>query len=138
MPLPHAGGRQYRSRPIIPVAVVGPSNTRVVEALVDSGADDTVFSDQLAVVLGVDLSRAPTITSAGVGGAPLVVRLAEVTLRVADNQEQREWRAWVAFAPIPLRRALLGQAGFLDYFTATFHGHLAEVELAVNPAYPGS
>jgi hypothetical protein len=64
--------------------------------------------------------------------------VAEVTLRVADSKERREWKAWVAFSPVPLRQPLLGFAGFLQYFTATFHGDREEVELAVNSLYPGS
>jgi hypothetical protein len=36
------------------------------------------------------------------------------------------------------RYALLGFAGFLQYFTATFFGDLEEVELTVNAAYPGT
>jgi hypothetical protein len=66
------------------------------------------------------------------------VRYAEVTLRIADNQEQREWKAWVGFTAARLRQPLLGYAGFLQYFTATFHGDREEVELTVNPTYPGT
>jgi hypothetical protein len=33
---------------------------------------------------------------------------------------------------------LLGFAGFLQFFTATFRGDREEVELAVNVLYPGS
>ena len=44
---------------------------------------------------------------------------------------------WVGFTSAPLRQPLLGYAGFLQFFTATFHGDREEVELAVNAAYPG-
>ena len=65
------------------------------------------------------------------------MRLAQVTLRIADNNEQREWRAWVAFTSATMRQPLLGFAGFLQYFTAAFHGDREEVELTVNGLYPG-
>lgn len=38
----------------------------------------------------------------------------------------------------PLRQALLGFGGFLQFFTATFRGDHEEVELAVNSLYPGT
>jgi hypothetical protein len=69
---------------------------------------------------------------------PYTVRLAEVTLRLAGNNEQREWKAWVGFTAAPLRQPLLGYAGFLQFFTATFHGDREEVELAVNVTYAGT
>jgi hypothetical protein len=137
-PLIALGGRVTRPRPVIPVTVIAPNNTRLVEGLLDSGADDTVFSDSLAALLGLDLSAAPTVTCVGVGGVPLVVRLAQVRLRIADNQEQREWEAWVGFTSAPLRRPLLGYTGFLQFFTAAFHGDRELVELTVNSAYAGS
>jgi hypothetical protein len=40
--------------------------------------------------------------------------------------------------PVPLKQPLLGHAGFLEYFDATFFGDLEEVELAVNSRYRGS
>jgi hypothetical protein len=33
---------------------------------------------------------------------------------------------------------MVGFAGFLQFFTATFHGDREEVELTVNMAYPGT
>ncbi len=53
-------------------------------------------------------------------------------------QEVRQWRAWVAFAPPPFSNPLLGFAGCLQFFTATFHGDREEVELTVNRLYPGT
>jgi hypothetical protein len=132
------GGRAERPRPILDVGVIGPKASRVLPSLLDTGADDTVFSEPLAAILGIDLTHAPVVAAAGVGLIPVKVRLAEVTLRIADNHERREWRAWVAFSPAPLRQPLLGFAGFLQYFTATFHGDREEVELAINSLYPGT
>jgi hypothetical protein len=44
----------------------------------------------------------------------------------------------VGFTPVRLNRALLGFAGCLQFFTATFHGDREEVELTVNSLYPGT
>ena len=45
---------------------------------------------------------------------------------------------WVGFTSAPLRRALLGFAGFLPFYSAHFHGDREEVELTVNTLYPGT
>jgi len=131
------GGRAERPRPVLDVGIIGPMGSRVLPSLLDTGADDTIFPATLAATLGIDLSQAPAVAAAGVGLVPVIVRLAEVTLRIAAGKERREWRAGVAFSPVPLRQPLLGFAGFLQYFTATFHGDREEVELAVNSLYPG-
>ncbi len=137
-PLLTLGSRSHRPRPVIDVTIIGPVNTRLVPALLDTGADDTVLPEDMANQLGLDLSQAPTAEAAGVGMVTVKVRLAEVTFRLATNTERREWRAWVAFSPVWLRQPLLGFAGFLQYFTATFHGDREEVELTVNGTYPGT
>src|SRR5262245_16851938 len=137
-PIVPLGGRFARPRPIVAVAVVGPTATRSMDTLLDTGADDTVFPESLAAQLGVDLSNAPTGTLEGVGQALGVLRYAEVTLRISDGYEYREWRGWVGFTAVRLRYALAGFAGFLQYFTATFHGDLQVADLTVNALYPGT
>jgi hypothetical protein len=61
-----------------------------------------------------------------------------VRLRITDGQEMREWEAWIGFTPARLRYPILGFAGCLQFFTATFHGDQEEVTLAVNALYSGT
>jgi hypothetical protein len=142
VPAPHAvvslGGRWSRPRPIVPVAVVGPINTSAVDGYLDTGSEDTVFTERLAARIGLDLTNAPVgrLTTATLANAP--VRYAQVLLRMTDGKEQREWPAWVGFTPAKLLSPLLGFAGFLQFFTATFRGDREQVELAVNSLYPGT
>jgi predicted aspartyl protease len=109
-----------------------------VDGYLDTGSDDTVFSERLAARIGLDLTNAPVsrLTTATLSHAP--VRYAQVTLRVTDGKEQREWPAWMGFTPAKLQSPLLGFAGFLQFFTATFRGDREEVELTVNNLYPGT
>ncbi len=65
-------------------------------------------------------------------------RYARITLHLTDGIEFREWPAVVAFTPARIPHGLLGFAGSLQYFTATFRGDVEEVELAVNALYPGT
>ncbi|MCY2988923.1 MAG: hypothetical protein NTY19_13790 [Planctomycetota bacterium] len=132
------GGRTVRPRPLIAVTIVGPRGSRVREAILDTAADDTVFPESLANVIGVDLTDAPTGVGSGVGLVSVPLRYAEVSLRIATTQELREWSAWVGFTSGSLRRPILGFARFLQFFAATFLGDREEVELSVNRLYPGT
>jgi hypothetical protein len=132
------GGRWVRPRPIVPISLVGPSGSAAQDGLLDTAADDTVFPEALAAIIGVDLTNAPVGRASGVGLVAAPLRYAEVTLRIAQGAERREWTAWVGFTPALLNRPLLGFAGFLQFFTATFHGDRDEVELAVNSLYRGT
>ena len=137
-PIATLGGRRARPQPVIDLTIIGPKDTRLVKGLLDTGSDDTIFPDRLAADLGIDLTRAPAGVFRSVIPGVASVRYAAVTLRLASHGERREWTALVGFTSVPLRRALLGYAGFLQYFTATFHGDREEVELAVNSLYPGT
>jgi hypothetical protein len=137
-PLITLQGRSDRPRPLIDVTVIGPNATTVCRGVLDTAADDTVFPESAAQLLGLDLSQAPEGSSWGVGGQAIPLRLAEVTLRLASGAVRREWRAWVAFAAIQMRNALLGYAGCLQFFDTTFRGLAEEVELVPNASYPGT
>jgi hypothetical protein len=132
------GGRWVRPRPLIGVTIVGPTDSRFRAGLLDTGADDTVFPERLAAVIGVDLVNAPLTQAASVTHGAIPVRLAQVRLRVTDGSEFREWPALVGFTPAPIRNALLGFAGFLQFLTSTFHGDRELVDLTVNTLCPGT
>jgi hypothetical protein len=109
-----------------------------MDATLDTGADDTVFPESMAPILGIDLTAAPSLPAQGVGMARMPLRYAQVTLRLTDGRERCEWPAWVGFAPIKMPRGLLGFAGCLQFFTATFFGDVEEIDLAPNRLYPGA
>jgi hypothetical protein len=131
------GGRWQRPRPIVCATLIGPTDSRLQEGLLDTGADDTVFPHSLAALIGVDLRNAPFGQSSTANRGLVTVRYAQVILRLSDGVERREWRTYVGFSPT-IHRPLFGFAGFLQFFTATFHGDREQVELTVNALYPGS
>jgi hypothetical protein len=136
-PVHPLGGRMTRPRALIGVSIVGPLKTHPDLGMLDTGADDTVFRDSVAAQIGIDLTNAPTGEATGVGMVTTPIRYAQVKLRITDGREFCEWPAWVGFTAVPLRRPLLGYAGFLQFFDAFFYGAREEVELVTHHLYPG-
>lgn len=136
-PAPGLGGSLVRPRPVVTVSLLSPTAYDLQDALVDSGADDTVFPEAVAIRLRLDLSNAPVGEASGVGSVAIQLRFAPIQLRLTDGREFRQWTAVVGFSP-RVKQPLLGFAGCLQYFTTTCHGDLEEVELTVNSTYPGT
>ncbi len=137
-PIAPLAGRMFRPRPVFSVTLIGSLGSTAQDALLDTGADDTVFPEWVAQRIGLDLTHSPVSFASGLPQGSVPVRYARVTLRIADMNERREWKAWVGFTPAPIRFPVLGFTGFLEYFTAIFHGKREEVELTVNGRYPGT
>jgi hypothetical protein len=107
--------------------------------LLDTGSDNTVFEETIASLIGLDLSQAEE-RELGIVGRPQPVRCkyAPVPLRITDGlNETYEWTAVVGFVATRLLYALLGYAGFLQYFDAEFRGADREVILTPNRSFPG-
>jgi hypothetical protein len=137
-PLPSLGGGRVRHRPIIRVRMTAPSGSALTDCVLDTGSDDTVFPAHFATMIGIDLGQAQqqTITLAGRG--LMQCRFISLKLTITDGMsETYEWTSIVGFGPISFRYALLGHAGFLQYFNAEFRGYDREVILTTNPSFPG-
>lgn len=92
----------------------------------DGVAPNIFAADWLANFAGVDVESSQDRLLVGIGGQVVEVAFVEVELRLHaphDPEEMLTWRADVGFvpqwqAPFPL---VVGQVGFLDQFTVTFH-----------------
>jgi hypothetical protein len=142
VPLSLPPGTTHRWRPVVPVTVRSLQTGRtqnVLRALADSGADDTIFPLYLAIGLGVTLLGDPATTAPILWrGTPHTIRFGEVELMLNDGAASCRWRSVVAFSSAPLSFALLGQAGFLHYFNATFRGADRVTELEPVTSFPGT
>jgi len=136
-PIPSLGGAQIRHRPIIPVPFTGPTGSGRLSASLDSGSDDTLFPLHLAAHLGVDLTSAADGEARSVGGSAIRYAYAPMMLRVADGSEACEWTAIVGFIAAPLRWAILGHAGFLEFFDVQLLGGRREALLVPNASFSG-
>jgi len=66
-----------------------------------------------------------------------VVHYASVTMLLTDGYESCEWDAIVGFSTVPMRWALLGHAGFLEFFDVELFGARREVTIKPNSAFAG-
>ncbi len=104
------GTNDYRLilRPVITIRVVGPNADARWDALVDSG-------DRLKIHYG------------------------DVKLHIESGREVIAWKTTVGFVDFGSASdevIILGHGGCLDFFTATFDGEKAELELKPNALLP--
>jgi hypothetical protein len=122
------------------VRIAGPTHARLIDGLFDTGSDDTVFEESVALSIGIDLDQATERQIGLVGRTqPVRCRYAQVELCLTDGiSETYVWSAVVGFVATKLRYALLGYAGFLQFFDVEFRGGHREVMLRPNTSYPGA
>lgn len=119
-------------RPEIPVRIHGPAGVVSVLALVDSGADNSIFPASVAVDLGITTTPGKGPGPMAFGGQQIALSFADVVLELNQEVSSVRWRARVYFAEFPdetEKSIILGHEGFLDYFTATFFGRDCILEL---------
>lgn len=131
------GGALVRPRPLVAVRVRGPSGAQSLTATLDSGSDDTLLPAYLAPRLGIDLTHAPAGEAGTVGGPPVPYHYATASLRLSDGYEECEWEGIVGFVAAPMRWAILGNAGALQYFDLQLLGWHREALLIPNASFPG-
>jgi hypothetical protein len=131
--LPEPGKQAVRARPIVDVVVEG-LEIAPHACLLDSGATAIRFGAYVAELCGLDLSDAPHERVA-VGGALVSARMAEVELRVADENDAYAWAAPAWFCdPWTPAFGLLGLTGFFDHFRVTIASYEDLIELTpINP-----
>ena len=107
---------------MIPVILDGSTNKRIIDGLLDTGADRTVFPARQAQAVGVSLPTSIDGTFQTAGGVSIPYRLADVVLELRSSGTSVRWKSTIAFADSPLGLVHLGVRGFLEYFHATFQG----------------
>jgi hypothetical protein len=126
-------------RPEIPIRVYGPAGTADMLALVDTGADNSIFPLSVARDLGIETTPGKGPDAMAFGGQRISLSFAEVVLEVWQHAVVIRWRTRLYFADFPgdtERAVILGHEGFLDYFTATFDGEDCVLALEPNHSIP--
>ncbi len=105
--------------PMIPLSIFGTENIDTV-GLLDSGADISAMSKDMAELLGIKLDK-EIDSSFGIGGE---VESMQTSIDILINQKHEQYRIKLPIKIIldhysfPL---LLGRAGFFDEFIITFN-----------------
>lgn len=103
------------ARPAIEVAVLGRAASVTSLCLVDTGSLHNRFASWVADSVGIELAGAEE-QPIGIGGKLVIARTVTATLQLAEFR----WEAPVSFCdPWPFDFQLLGQIGFLRWFTVT-------------------
>jgi hypothetical protein len=126
-------------RPEVTIDVIGPRRIETIQALVDTGSDETVFPTSLAKAIGVQLDHALAGQASAVGGHAVQLVPGSVVLQMTDGDQTYRWQAAVGFLEVEEPEdeiALLGYAGFLEFFRATFDSQSQELELTPNRRFP--
>jgi hypothetical protein len=109
----------YVYRPEVLLRVIGTTGQKYVTALVDSGADESVFPISIADVVGAELYTDASSDAAGIAGQSLVLFPAEVELELMHSNESFRWKTLASFATLESAdndTAVLGHANCLEFF----------------------
>lgn len=126
-------------RPEIPVTVVGSNGSATYLGLVDTGSDNTVLPKSIADDLGIPVRPASGQDATVFGGHRVQLLVGEAVLGIEADEESLRWRTPVFFHDFVAQEeetVVLGHAGFLDYFTATFDGKQGILTLIPNDEIP--
>ncbi|MBI2097660.1 MAG: hypothetical protein HYT46_01870 [Candidatus Vogelbacteria bacterium] len=99
-------------RPLVEVTLFGPLGSSIKTlALIDSGADYSLFNIEFARKLGLDLSVGERQTTTGIEGGYKELLILDIELQV---EALNKIKTPVGFIDSPSVSGLLGQIGFFD------------------------
>ncbi len=115
--------------PLIPIKLFDHRKVASFEcyALVDSGADKSLFNAEVARELTIDLRNAPEEPFSGIEGGVLMAKMANIFIQVTGDD--KVFDIPVGFIENLNLFGILGQEGFFDQFTVTFKRRKLELEL---------
>jgi hypothetical protein len=105
---------------MIAVGLEGPTGRRLLDGLLDSGSDRTLFPEREARAVGLQLPANPDGRIRTAGGISIPYRLADAALELRASATIVRWHAPIAFAESPLQIIHLGYRGFLEFFHCSF------------------
>ena len=102
--------------PAIDVKLIGPKDTIVVKALIDSGASFSVFRSEIAEQIGIEVERGKKLYLEGVGGR-ILGYIHKVPVKVGNKRFQCS----IVFSrEFTVSFNLLGRDNFFSKFLVTF------------------
>ncbi|MDO8654846.1 MAG: aspartyl protease family protein [bacterium] len=109
---------KWMKRPMVQIEVSGPAGSRKFDALIDSGADISLFNTQVAELLGFDLSKAKSRNFLGISGGIKAHALEDIEIKIEGMD--KSIKIPVSFVASSSVGLLLGQEGFFDQYQIKF------------------
>lgn len=118
---------KWIARPYVQIKLTESRGSSAGYALIDSGADRSLFNVQIAEKIGLDLTKAPEQYFGGIEGGDLKAKLHKVKLAIIGMNEEIEILA--GFIDSNGVSAILGQDGFFDAYKIKFEKDHGIVEI---------
>ena len=113
-------------RPIIPVRLYNENKFIDTDALIDSGADDCIFSAEIGEVIELEVKSGKRAKYRGIGGEPIDVYFHNIKLEIGGHK----FDCYAGFSyDFAYKEGVLGQFGFFNLFTLVFDLSKEEIEL---------
>ena len=118
---------KWTARPYIQIRLSSSKASWEGYALIDSGADRSLFNIQIAKVLGLDLTDSLSEDFGGIEGRSLKAKLHKVRIQIKRMDEEIE--ILVGFIDSSGVAAILGQDGFFDAYKIKFEKDHGIIEI---------
>ena len=117
----------YIARPLIPIRLSLKAMHLETYALVDSGADRSVFHSRIANELLIDLESGRKELYFGIGAQPVAVYHHTVNIQLIGSQHSIDVE--VGFTDAPGVDAILGEADFFEHYQIKFERYNETIEI---------
>ena len=117
----------YIARPLIPVRLSLKAMHLDTYALLDSGADRSVFNSRFAEELLIDLESGRKELYFGIGAQPVAVYHHAINIQFMGSQQSIDVE--VGFTDAPGVDAILGQADFFEHHQIKFERYNESIEI---------
>lgn len=98
--------------------VFGPNGSNKFSALIDSGADCSLFDVEIAEMLGLDLSKGKSVNFTGISGKITGYRLENIQIKI--EHFDKPIKIPICFVRSKTVGLLLGEEGFFDKYRIKF------------------
>ncbi len=137
MQFPTTKLRDGIQRPLVMLHLEAANGRRInLDALVDTGADISLFSFSTAAQLGIDLANAPELPIGSAIGTLTTYRTAEVIIEIRRPPEVFRWQTTVGFVPHRMAYAMLGTRGFFEFFRLAYDVCASSFEIEPSRNFP--